>query len=128
MTAYKRLQYHSGNNTYRLSLSHEIVEDNEWEPGMTLFLKNTKGVFTFTDKESDYTRKIKLQYQKSKKAYSLCIPARIIEHLHFETHQLFSFQSCRGWIQYSPYEAGRLIGVAKKKKTVDNLPRLPITA
>ncbi len=58
--AYKRLQYHSGNNTYKLSLPHDVVEDNEWSPGMTLYLKNTKGVFTFTDKESDYTRKIKL--------------------------------------------------------------------
>lgn len=121
--AYKRLQYHSGNNTYRLSLPHEVVEDNEWQPGMTLYLKNTKGVFTFTDNASDYTRKIKLQYQKSKNAYSLCIPARIIEHLQFKPHQLFMFQSCRGWIQYSPYISGRLIGIAKKKPTINNLSK-----
>lgn len=122
--AVKRLQYHSGNGTYRLSVPASVVEANEWKKNQILYLKNTKGVFTLTYHATDYTRKIKLQYQKSRKAYSLCIPARIIEHLQFKPHQLFTFQSTRGWVQYCPYEAGRLIGVAKKiKNTVNNLPK-----
>jgi hypothetical protein len=51
--AYKRLGYHKGNNTYRLTVPPAVVESNEWEPGQVLYLRNRKGVFTYTDKPDE---------------------------------------------------------------------------
>lgn len=66
-------------------------------------------------------KKIKLQQTE---IYYVRIPARVIEHFHFKAGQLFRFESGKGYITYDPYSyCTRLIGVAQKKITVNNLPK-----
>ncbi len=69
----------------------------------------------------------KMRLQKTN-VYSVRIPARIIEYLKLKPGQLFKFDSGAGYVSFNPYNGSKLLGVAKKKTTVNNLPILTTKA
>lgn len=117
--ALKRLGHNTYDNTFMLTIPPCVVEDNKWKAGQTLHFKNENGVFTYTDIENQFTKKMRLQRTN---VWFVRIPAALIEHLNFQPGQQFKFSSVKGWIQFNPYKNGKLIGIAKKKKTINNLP------
>lgn len=122
---YRRLSFHSGDGTYKLTIPKEIAESLELK-GKTLFFKNANGVFKYSMNEEQFTRRMKVSYQKNLGLYSMRIPRRIINHMSFLPGQQFRFISTTEYIKFNPYVEfydKKLIGVAKKKKVLDNISK-----
>lgn len=118
--AYKRLGYNSGDNTYKLTIPPEVIESNKYTVGMIFSFQENEGVLKYSALTKP-GRKIKLQHSN---VWYVRVPAIVVKHLGYEKGQQFEFISNKTGISYNPYEYGtRLIGVAKPKKTVDNITK-----
>jgi hypothetical protein len=123
---YRRLTHNKNGNTWLLTIPKEVIDSNSWAKGQTLFLRNKDGILYYKEKEDELARKLRLQYSKSNRTWSIRVPYRLVERYGWKPHQEFSFLSGKGIIKFNPflYDGSTMLnGVAKPKKTGFNLPK-----
>jgi len=124
---YRKLGFNKGDHTYKLTVPISAVRNLKLEPGQELYFENDRGRFTYYFKETKFSRKMKLQYQKDINTYSVRVPYRVVESLFFEPGQLFTFMAISDFFQFNPLNSsGKRIGVAPKISKVNNLPKCKV--
>lgn len=117
----RRLGIDSNHETYKLTVPSEIVESNELDKGTTLYFRCKQGVLSYSWKEIEGARKLKLQRSNT---WYIHIPRVIVEAYNFKKGQQFAFKTYLSSFTFNPYEFGTtLYGIAKPKRTVNNLPK-----
>src|SRR5664280_760417 len=106
---YRKLGFNKGDHTYKLTVPISAVRNLKLEPRQELYFENDRGRFTYYFKETKFSRKMKIQYQKDINTYSVRVPYRVVESLFFEPGQLFTFIaiSCLLYTSPSPRDRTR---------------------